>query len=348
MKKIKFIRTLCCILSITIFAITGCGTPKTNEADSQANKYEDAVFDRELIEGKMAVYYLTSGLALTNWNGSVAGGDAILMIFPDGTTALLDCGHQAEGAHVLNRMKQLGIEKLDYFIVSHPHTDHIGGFDIIPHNVEIGHVYMPPIEVMERAENVALDFMETIEELGIPYTHLFAGDKFEIAEDVVVNVYHPESGFGEDTSINVNESSLLLKFVYKDSSFLFTGDIGNNDVSAGFNFATQDYLFKKYGDELQADVFKVGHHGSADLMTSMDFLAAVAPKISVAISTYPRDLVEHNKNIEVGAIALDTGLDGDVLIYTDGDGTYDVGVCKDRNVIEYETIDTKDGFMHIE
>lgn len=348
MKKIKFIRILSCILLIAIFAITGCSASKTNNKDADVNEYEEAVFDREAIEGKMAVYYLSSGLTLSNWNGQVAGGDAILMIFPDGTTALLDCGHQAEGAHVLNRMKQLGIEKLDYFIVSHPHTDHIGGFDIIARHIDIEHIYMPPTEVMERADVVGLDFINTIETLSIPYTHVAAGDTFKIAEDVTVNVYNPEKGFGENTKINLNESSLLLKFIYKDSSFLFTGDIANNDVSDKFNHATEDWLVKKYGDELKADVLKIAHHGNGDTMSSMEYRAAISPKITVTISTFPRDLGEHNKNITAGAVALNTALDGDILVCTDGDGTYTVGVCHERTAAEYETLDTDKGFMIID
>ena len=143
-------------------------------------------------------------------------------------------------------------------------------------------------------------------------------------------------------------ASLLLKFIYKDSSFLFTGDIANNDVSESFNFATEDWLVEKYGDELKADVLKIAHHGNGDTMSSMEYRAAISPKITVTISTFPRDLGEHNKNITAGAVALNTALDGDILVCTDGDGKYTVGVCHGRTAAEYETLDTEKGFMTID
>lgn len=350
MKKIKFLRATFCLMLITMLFLTGCGAGQesTTQEDGQLQGYESAVFDRELVDGKMAVYYLSSGLSISTWYNQTAGGDAMIIIMPDGTTALLDCGHQGEGAHVLNRLEQLGIDKLDYFIISHPHTDHMGGYSIVMRHVDIGHVYIPPVEVMERSDNVGLRFIDDIKEKGIPYTHLAAGDVVELSKDVTMKVYNPEPGFGSNTKINLNESSLLTKFIYKDSSYLMNGDIANNATSEKFNFATEDYLVDKYGEELQAGVSKIGHHGNADSMSSMRWRQTIGAKIYTTLSTFPRDLGEHNKNIEAGGVSLNTALDGDFVIYTSGDGTYDVQVSKDRTVMEYELLDTKDGYMHVE
>ncbi len=353
MNKIKFLKKLGCFILVMMLVLTGCnaGQKTMNEDEYIGNvpktAYEDTVFNRELVEGKMAVYYLSSGLSMATWYNQVAGGDAMIIIMPDGKTALLDCGHQAEGAYVLNRLNQLGIDKLDYFIVSHPHTDHIGGYAIIMRHMDVGHVYMPPIDVMERADNIGLAFISDIEKMNIPYTHLGAGDVVELSKDVTMKVYNPEPGFASDTSINLNESSLLTKFVYKDSSYLMNGDIANNAENPKFNHATEDYLVAKYGKELQADVSKIGHHGNADSMSSMEWRETVGAKIYVTLSTFPRDLGEHMKNIEAGGQSLNTALDGDFVIYTDGDGTYEVQVSKDRTVMEYEVLDTKDGYMQV-
>lgn len=335
---------------IMMFVLTGCNAsqPSLNEMAVTGDAYESTVFDREKVEGKMAVYYLTSGLGISTWYNQVAGGDSMIILMPDGTTAMIDCGHQGEGAHALNRLKQLGIEKIDHYIVSHPHTDHIGGFPIIVRHMEIGRVYMPPMEVMERADLCAKDFISELEEKNISYTHLAAGDVVELSKDVKMEVYNPEPGFGANTKINLNESSLLTKFVYKDSSYLMSGDIANNAASEKFNFATQDYLVEKYGDALRADVLKIGHHGNSDALSSMAWREVIGAKLYATLTTFPRDLGEHNKNIEAGGISLNTALDGDFVIYTDGDGTYEVQVSKDRASMEYEVLDTKDGYMHVE
>lgn len=352
MKINSYFKRVCCAMLAMMFSLTGCNTSQeasdTEVTSSRAKMaYEDSVFDREKVEGKFAVYYLTSGLSISSWKNQVAGGDAIIMIFPDGTTALLDCGHQGEAAHVLNRLEELGIDKLDYFIMSHPHTDHVGGYRLILRYMEIGHVYIPPVELMPRGDHVSLDIMDTLEERNLPYTSLQAGDEFEIAKDVKVKVYNPTPEFAANTSYNVNESSLLMKFTYKDSSYLMNGDICNNTVKSN-GYPTEEMLVEKWGDELQADVSKVGHHGNADAMSTDTWRNAVNAKIYCTLSTFPRSLTEHMAWAGTGALSLNTALDGDFVIYTSGDGTYDVQVSQDRIVDGYEILDTEDGYVHVE
>lgn len=352
MKFHNYFTKVCCAMLILMFTLTGCSTSQEvteSEVTSFRQKmaYEDSVFDREKVDGKFAVYYLTSGLAISSWKNQVAGGDAMIMIFPDGKTALLDCGHQGEAAHVLNRLNELGIEKLDYFIMSHPHTDHVGGYRLILRYMEIGHVYMPPVELMLRGDHVSLDIIETLEEKNIPYTTLKSGDEFEIAKDVNVKVYNPEPEFAAITSYNVNESSLLMKFVYKDSSFLMNGDIANNTTNKD-GYPTEEELVKKWGDELKADISKVGHHGNGNAMSTDEWRKAVDAKIYTTISTFPRSLAEHMAWESMGALSLNTALDGDFVIYTSGDGTYDIQVSQDRISEGYELLDTKEGYMHVD
>ena len=351
--KIENKRILCGILSLLMISLmVGCGNAATVEETEPISvmpicEYEDAVFNREMVEGKFAVYYLTSGLAISSWKNQVAGGDAMIMIFPDGTTALLDCGHQGEAAHVLNRLNQLGITKLDYFIISHPHTDHAGGYRTILRNIEIGHVYIPPIEMMDRADLVAMDFVETLEERNIPYSDLVEGDEFDIAKDVHVKIYNPTREFADITSYNLNEASLLMKFTYKDSSYLFNGDIANNTVKSN-GYPTEEELVKRWGDELQADVVKVGHHGNGDSMSTDVWRDAVDAKIYTTLSTFPRSLSEHILWRDASQYSLNTALDGDFVIFTSGDGTYEVQVSKDRTSDGYELLHTTDGYMVVE
>lgn len=346
-------RILCGILSLVMmFLMVGCGNAAQPEETEPISAmpiyaYEDAVFNREMVEGKFAVYYLTSGLSISTWKNQVAGGDAMIMIFPDGTTALLDCGHQGEAAHVVNRLKQLGISKLDYFIISHPHTDHAGGYRTILRNVEVSHVYMPPKELMVRGDLVTLDIIDTLEERNIPYTELVEGDEFDIATDVHVKVYNPTREFAAITSYNVNEASLLMKFTYKDSSYLFNGDIANNTVKSN-GYPTEEELVKRWGDELQADVVKTGHHGNGDAMSTDVWRDAVDAKIYTTLSTFPRSLSEHLLWKGASQYSLNTALDGDFVIFTSGDGTYEVQVSKDRTSDGYELLDTIDGYMIVE
>lgn len=358
MERNKYWKLVCLFVMTMLLTLSGCGGSQTEtkgkaegETDTNAEKayaftgnYD--IFDRSLTEGKMACYYLCSGYDLPTWTGtSTQGGDAMLFIMPDGTTVLNDCGHQAEGASIVAKLQKLGIEKLDYFILSHGHGDHIGGFSIIARYIEIGQIYLPPEDVMARSARQGIDFMKQVEELGIPYTYVSEGDTFTLGKDVNVKVYNPPIGFGTDTNINLNESSLVLKLTYGESSYLVNGDIGNNP---DYGYKTEDALVAKYGDELKADVSKVGHHGSDKTKSSDLWRAAVDAKIYVATTPYVRDEVEHFKNVMTGALSLTTALDGDILIATTGDGTYDVHVEMDRTTDYYGTIDTKDGHLKVE
>lgn len=350
--KMEIKRILCGILFlIMLFMMVGCGNAATEETESVSGMppmaYEDITFDPELTRGKFAVYYLTSGLAISSWKNQVAGGDAMILIFPDGKTALLDCGHQGEAAHVVNRLRQLGISKLDYFIISHPHTDHAGGYRTILRNMEVGHVYIPPMEMMDRADMVAMDFVETLEERNIPYSELVEGDEFDIAQDVHVKIYNPTREFADDPQYNLNESSLLMKFTYKDSSFLLNGDISNNTVKSN-GYPTEEELVKRWGSELQADVAKTGHHGNNDAMSTDVYRDAVNAKIYVTVSTFARSLSEHMLWRDASQYSLNTALDGDLVIFTSGDGTYEVQVSQDRTVDGYEVLDTTNGYMVVE
>src|SRR4029453_7656257 len=67
-------------------------------------------------------------------------GDSILIISPTGKSVLIDAGDAGKGKVVLEVLKQAKVERLDYFIATHPHPDHIGGADEVMNGIKIGTV----------------------------------------------------------------------------------------------------------------------------------------------------------------------------------------------------------------
>jgi beta-lactamase superfamily II metal-dependent hydrolase len=134
----------------------------------------------------------------------------------------------------------------------------------------------------------AFDFMAgesiAVEVLGPLLTRAggVEGLKFLRAPRKGPRVGHEALGLGDEgraalsASHTINGHSIVLRLRYHDFTFLFAGDL-NDEAGRALTRA------HNRGDlNLQAEVFKVPHHGSADF--SGAFLQAVSPVISVVSS----------------------------------------------------------------
>ena len=329
------------------------GDSKEPDTEGYAGRdYTDIILDRSLVEGKLAVYFLRSDIRYSSYTGSSKGGDSVLLIAPDGTTMLYDCSTALNAAYIVYAMQRLGITKLDYFVNSHPHVDHLGGFSLIAEYFEIGQVYMPPTEeaymTPTNEGGLPVVMMNTIKEKGIPYSCLVEGDQFQFGSDITVKVYNPPADLTFDGAVvNENEWSLALKFIYKDSSVLLAGDCGNNEAKLGR--ATENEMVAKYGSELQADVAKMNHHGDgkATKAGSAGWIDAVNAKLYVGMSTEVTDETQFFTYMSKGAKALHTGIDGTVLVYTTGDGSYEVQTEQERYTDYFGSSKAVDGHLTI-
>lgn len=368
MKKKKYLKKFCSLLLVTMFVISGCSAAENENSENGTSKdteisdvvaesgeegntsgYQKALFDRTKVDGKMACYFIGSSGAYRYYGATSHAGDGVLFIAPDGTTLLYDCNTPNNAPYIVHVLQQLGIEKIDYFVNSHPHIDHMGGFSIIARYFEIGQVYTPPAEKEYNGStyNPNLVVIKTkLEEKGIPHSYLIEGDSFKLGNDVNVQVFNPPADFDYD-NVDLNECSLLLKFTYGESSYLVGGDLGNYPQKLGR--ASEDELVAKYGSQLQADVSKINHHADPTTKSGTEgWLNAVNSKIYVGTMSEVPDDIELFKYILTGAETFHNGLDGTVLVYTDGDGTYDVQVEHERYTDLYGYPDMTEGYMHVE
>lgn len=371
MKRKRYLKTLCYFMIVFMLTLTACGTDKKTDskadskADSSENTVSDAndaaeetdtyeleytniVLDRKQSEGKLACYFFRGNDTWKTWRGSEHDGDSVLVITPDGTTMLYDCNTPNHGANIVYALQRLGIDKIDYFVNSHPHVDHMGGFAIVAKHIEIGHVYTSAADISSKTNNNGRYYrkmMSIVEERGIPHTILKEGDTFTLGKDVQVKVYNPPSVEEFDyNSVGENEISLLLKLTYGESSYLLGGDIGNPTKGK-----TEDRLVAKFGSELHADVAKVNHHMMPGTGSSSEgWLRAVDAKIWVGQMSALPDDVEYFRFKELDATILHTSLDGTVMVSTNGDGAYDVQVERNHATNMYGKLDTVDGHIRVE
>lgn len=195
----------------------------------------------------------------------VGQGDAALLC-TDSHSILIDGGESDYGEAIVQKLRTLGIERLDCVINSHPHSDHIGGLSAVLEQIPVGTLYLPDIpDTLILTGWSFSKILDIAAKKQIPVRTPFCHDTLSLGVAELEFLCADNSGF-ED----MNDCSLVCRVTCGERRFLFTGDLSETGeqamLSAGFT--------------LSADVLKVGHHGSSQSTTS-DFLAAVLPEYAV-------------------------------------------------------------------
>lgn len=237
---------------------------------------------------------------------SVGQADATFFIFPDGSNLLIDAGEEDGGARVTGVLDSLGVESIGAVILTHPHSDHIGGLVTVLKRFDAGIVYMPDCE----GDTYTFEkVMDAVYASGIPTEILSAGDELD-GGGCRISVLSPEDKEYDDE----NEYSIVLKIDCGEVSYLLMGDADEK---------IEYELLEKYKDELSCTVLKVAHHGS-ETSSSEAFLDAADPEIAViSAEDSPSQSLPSERVVERisrrGAKILITGRDGDIKIATDGE-----------------------------
>ncbi|CCQ34919.1 transforming DNA uptake protein (plasmid) [Halorhabdus tiamatea SARL4B] len=207
---------------------------------------------------------------------NIGQGASTLVVGPTGETMLIDTGDwRDDGEIVLEYLRQLEIDRLDYLVTSHADADHIGGHAAVIEYFEtegqgVGAVYDPGIT---STSNTYERYLDAIETHDITLYQTRAGDAIPLANVDAQILAPPEDFIANDDR---NENSLVMRLGFGNSSILIPGD-GET--------AAEEYLRTEYGDALNVTVLSAGHHGSQS-STGDAFLDTTAPKIAVISSAY--------------------------------------------------------------
>ena len=203
----------------------------------------------------------------------VTGGEKLTVHFLDvgqADCALLECGGEymlidggniGDGRMVIAYLQELGVEELKAVVCTHAHEDHVGGLPSVLAVYPVKQVFAP---TKTYASKVFDDFLYYTDQQRLEVTIPVPGDTMTLGQ-AQITVLGPLKSYAE-----TNDTSIVMKVVFGETSFLFTGDM---EV-----LAENDLL--ENGTDLKADVLKVGHHGS-DTSTGYRFLYEVDPTYAV-------------------------------------------------------------------
>jgi competence protein ComEC len=196
----------------------------------------------------------------------VGQGDAIFIRTPSGHQVLIDGGRS--GLPVLRALGELMPfydRSIDLVIATHPDEDHIGGLNDVFERYDVELFLRPAATSSTRAFSSLLGLVSAHQ---IPEKIVTENGLVDFGDRAKLYILYPDSPVvHEDT----NTYSIITKFSYASSSVLLMGDAP---------IEIEDYLVKKYGNFLDGDILKAGHHGSK-YSSSENFVRLVSPEYSI-------------------------------------------------------------------
>lgn len=311
MRKLKFVFQIIIAFIVALAAYSGLYQPnaesvraavKNNLPQSMQQKQ-----DTGAAQGRLRISVLDVGQA-----------DAILL--QDGKrNIMVDVGNDIKDKvgdsggkqALIKALDKAGVNRIKTVFVTHHHRDHMGNIMYVRGKYGVSNIYDSGYVNNGYKASVALN--SDLRAGRYNGQALKAGDKITIDKNYYIEVLAPGDFLSKKDLKNMNNTSLVLMLHYGSFKMLLTGDA---------EAPVEDALQQKYGTALQADVLKVGHHGSKT-SSYWPFVSKVKPKYAL-ISCGDFSIYKHpNKNVvgsltHLGAKVLTTHDHGTLTVTTDG------------------------------
>lgn len=237
----------------------------------------------------------------------VGQGDSIFLS-AGGKNMLIDCGESEETDGVIRFLEEKRVEKLDYIVATHPHSDHMGGMYKIIDKFKIGEVIIPHLADKDvPTTRYYQKFLDSCDSEDVSLSEAKVGDFIQLG-DARIEIIAPCSRSYD----NANNYSVGLFLTHGENTFIFTGDAE----------ALAEKEMVKSGCLRHADVYKAGHHGS-DTSSCFEFMEIISPDYAV-ISCGEGNSYGHPNKKALKAISkytdkiYRTDINGTVIIVSDG------------------------------
>ncbi len=239
----------------------------------------------------------------------VGQGDSIFIEAPNGKQLLIDGGRNGSVVSELASQMSFQDRQIDVVLATHPDSDHIGGLPEVFSRFDI----LNFVDTGTKGDtNTYRTLMDLVSSENSNYVKAKRGLVIVLDKKngVYFQVLAPDENF---TFKDINDTSIVGRLVYGESSFLLTGDASK---------AVENILVYSDGEILDSDVLKAGHHGSKT-SSSLLFLEEVSPDISIISAGYNNSYGHPHINVlenikAVDSEILETSKEGTISFQSDG------------------------------
>ncbi len=239
----------------------------------------------------------------------VGQGDSALITTPGGEFILVDTGTAASRDVLFKHLESRNVDEIDYLILTHPHSDHIGGAGKVLEEYDVNCIIMPNAVSATAQFEKLFETIAEEKENGCKVYTAEPGDIYNI-DGCLMKMIGPAE-IDED---ELNNCSAAFTFTYGEFDALFTGD---SEKKA-------EKLILSLGANIDCELYKAAHHGS-DTSSCEEFINAVTPQITVIScgkdNSYGHPSTEIVQRLyDIGSEVYVTSEVGTITVLTDGDG----------------------------
>ena len=264
-----FIFSICFIIVLTLGFIFA---PKI---DKKINNVQNEISNRISIEAGVKAHFLDVGQA-----------GCVIIELPNNKILMYDTGLETTSEKIVNYIKKnIKTRVIDYLILSHTDSDHIGGACAILENFKINNIVRPVVKSTHTNFDESLNYIN-INEFSTLNEPLYANVLNKIYQENATvfvadykNIEQLNNVFDGDecniefylpyyyTSSNMNDFSSIITITYMGKTLMLTGDATER---------TEKNILKNYSVP-DIDFLLLAHHGS-NTSSSFEFLQKTLPE----------------------------------------------------------------------
>ena len=243
----------------------------------------------------------------------IGQGDATFIEFADGQQMLVDCAIDGRVIEALGRVMEYWDHDIDYLLITHPDLDHYGGCEEVLNRFQVKNIIYNGF--IKDYDDMWNSWWQAVQAEGANYIEIDSEEEWYIASTTLHFLY-PDHSIVVDKNIpeldketSVNNTSIVFEIEHKGNQILMMADA---------EAELEKYLIDVYGDQLNTDFLKAGHHGSAGA-SSQEFIDMTTPENAVFSCGLDNSFGHPSRRVikrveRVSSTVWRTDLQGDIAI----------------------------------